>query len=98
MLAQINVGTSGWHYSHWRGPFYPERISSAQMLEFYCRRFRTVEINSSFYHLPKKETFRARTWLAKGAKEVFFYFDNDQAGYAALNAQQLQEMYLAGER
>jgi len=58
MSPRIHVGTSGWHYAHWRGPFYPEALPSARMLEFYAGRLRTVEINNSFYHLPAKETFR----------------------------------------
>ena len=57
MIERIRVGTSGWHYPHWRGPFYPEKMGSAGMLGFYCQRLRTVEINNSFYHLPAKETF-----------------------------------------
>jgi uncharacterized protein YecE (DUF72 family) len=48
----VHIGTSGWHYQHWRGPFYPEKLPAAKMLEFYTRHFDTVEINSSFYRLP----------------------------------------------
>jgi len=58
MTERIRVGTSGWHYRHWQGPFYPEDIKSRDMLGFYCGRLQTVEINNSFYHLPAKETFR----------------------------------------
>lgn len=50
--AAVHIGTSGWHYKHWRGPFYPEKLSAAAMLEFYTRHFRTVEVNNSFYRLP----------------------------------------------
>jgi len=53
------VGTSGWHYAHWRGPFYRERFPAEEMLAFYCKHFDTVEINNSFYQLPEKKTFRA---------------------------------------
>lgn len=59
MSDRIHVGTSGWHYAHWLGPFYPEGLRSGEMLRFYCQRLRTVEINSSFYHLPRQGTFRA---------------------------------------
>jgi uncharacterized protein YecE (DUF72 family) len=48
----IYVGTSGWHYAHWRGPFYPEKLPPSRMLEFYARSFRTVELNNTFYRLP----------------------------------------------
>ena len=50
--AQIRIGTSGWHYKHWRGCFYPEELSSSQYLSWYIRHFNTVEINNCFYRLP----------------------------------------------
>jgi uncharacterized protein YecE (DUF72 family) len=56
MSAEIYIGTSGWHYDHWEGPFYPSGISDDTFLEYYADRFRTAEINNSFYQLPKKET------------------------------------------
>jgi uncharacterized protein YecE (DUF72 family) len=59
MKGQIRIGTSGWHYAHWKGPFYPGDIKGAEMLEFYTDRFDTVEINSSFYHLPEKRILKA---------------------------------------
>jgi len=52
----IHIGTSGWHYDHWRGPFYPQDLSAKAYLEYYMERFHTVEINNSFYQLPKEET------------------------------------------
>jgi uncharacterized protein YecE (DUF72 family) len=53
----IHIGTSGWHYEHWRGPFYPRGLSPKAYLQYYMERFHTVEINNSFYQLPKEETF-----------------------------------------
>jgi uncharacterized protein YecE (DUF72 family) len=52
--AGVHIGTSGWHYKHWRGPFYPDKFPAAQMLDFYTRHFDTVEINNSFYRLPSE--------------------------------------------
>ena len=52
----IHIGTSGWQYEHWRGPFYPEKLPRDAFLGYYADRFQTVEINNSFYRLPKKET------------------------------------------
>ncbi len=52
--AEIRIGTSGWHYKHWIGSFYPPRTAASKMLAFYQERFTTVELNNSFYHLPKK--------------------------------------------
>lgn len=48
----FHIGTSGWHYDHWRGPFYPENLRPRDYLEFYRQKFHTVEINNSFYRLP----------------------------------------------
>src|SRR5512135_3525649 len=56
--AQVRIGTSGWHYKHWCGPFYEEKLSPLKMLDFYFQHFDTVEINNSFYRLPGAETFR----------------------------------------
>jgi uncharacterized protein YecE (DUF72 family) len=48
----IRIGTSGWHYKHWIGPFYPPKTPASKMLEFYARHFDTVELNNTFYKLP----------------------------------------------
>ena len=56
-MAKVHIGTSGWHYNHWRGPFYPEKLPASRMLEFYTARFDTVELNNSFYKLPSVQTF-----------------------------------------
>jgi uncharacterized protein YecE (DUF72 family) len=55
----IRIGTSGWHYGHWRGPFYPVDLTPEGFLKFYLQHFQTVEINNSFYKLPKEETLKA---------------------------------------
>jgi uncharacterized protein YecE (DUF72 family) len=58
--GNIYIGTSGWHYDHWRGPFYPQNLPKDEtMLSYYARHFRAVEINNSFYQLPKKNTLTA---------------------------------------
>lgn len=53
----LHVGTSGWQYRDWRGAFYPEQVPQARWLEHYAARFATVEVNNTFYRLPKPETF-----------------------------------------
>jgi uncharacterized protein YecE (DUF72 family) len=57
MTCEIRIGTSGYHYKHWRGPFYPTEISPNEMLEFYSQQFDTVELNNSFYRLPTEAAF-----------------------------------------
>ena len=49
MTCDIRIGTSGYHCKHWRGPFYPHKLSPDEMLPFYAQRFDTVELNNSFY-------------------------------------------------
>lgn len=56
-LHTIRVGCSGWNYRHWRGRFYPDKLPVKEWFRFYAEHFDTVEINNSFYRLPKAETF-----------------------------------------
>jgi len=51
--VNARVGTSGFAYDFWRGSFYPEELDEAHMLAFYARSFSTVEINNTFYRIPK---------------------------------------------
>ena len=55
-MARIHIGTSGWHYQHWKGPFYPENMNPGEFLSFYARHFGAAEINNTFYNLPERET------------------------------------------
>lgn len=53
----VIIGASGWQYRDWRDAFYPRGVAQKRWLEFYAERFDVVEINNSFYMLPKPETF-----------------------------------------
>ena len=59
-MPEYYIGTSGWHYEHWRGLFYPEALAKPKWLRFYAQDFTTVELNNSFYHLPSEKAFS--TW------------------------------------
>ena len=48
----LYVGTSGYSYKEWKGPFYPKDLPDKQMLHYYGERFRSVEINNTFYRMP----------------------------------------------
>ncbi|MFO7767070.1 MAG: DUF72 domain-containing protein [Pelovirga sp.] len=52
MCASSYIGTSGWQYDHWRGPFYSKGVNEHEMLAYYSQQFDAVEINNSFYRLP----------------------------------------------
>lgn len=57
-MSKAFIGTSGFSYPHWGGGiFYPQGLSQTKWFEYYCQHFRTVELNVSFYRLPKKEVF-----------------------------------------
>ena len=51
----LHVGTSGYSYKEWKGSFYPEKIPAKEMLHYYAERFSTVEINATFYRMPKPD-------------------------------------------
>ncbi len=55
----VFVGTSGWQYASWRGPFYPDDLAQSRWLEWFADRFQVVEVNNTFYRLPPPDTFRS---------------------------------------
>jgi uncharacterized protein YecE (DUF72 family) len=57
VTARFLVGTSGWNYAHWRGRFYPPALPQREWLAYYAQRFPTVEINNTFYRLPRSKAF-----------------------------------------
>jgi uncharacterized protein YecE (DUF72 family) len=61
---EMLAGTSGYSYKEWLGRFYPEKLPAADMLHYYAERFRTVEINNTFYRMP------AESMLARWAADV----------------------------
>ena len=69
-MADILIGTSGWHQKHWRGLFYPGRMEPADRLPYFSKLFRTVEINSTFYEYPSAR--RIGLWLRKTPKAFVF--------------------------
>jgi uncharacterized protein YecE (DUF72 family) len=65
---RIRVGTSGYSYKEWKGTFYPEDLPAAKMLPYYGERFDSVEINNTFYRMPKVAVLE--TW-ASSTPEAF---------------------------
>jgi len=64
---EIRVGTSGWNYWHWADVFYPQDLPRSQWFAYYQSKFDTLELNASFYRLPRASTF-AR-WSEASAKD-----------------------------
>lgn len=56
-MGKVFIGTSGWQYFHWKGKFYPQDLPQRQWLSFYAKYFDTVEVNATFYHQMRPQTF-----------------------------------------
>lgn len=67
---RIFAGTSGFSYPEWKGSFYPQKIKSADMLNYYGTKLRTVEINNTFYRMPKTSVIEA--WASKVNDDFLF--------------------------
>jgi uncharacterized protein YecE (DUF72 family) len=70
MKKQINIGTSGWSYEHWKKIFYPDEIKSKDWLGYYSDSFLTVEVNTTFYHVPRETT--VKNWYKVVSKNFIF--------------------------
>lgn len=68
--ARIKLGTQGWNYPAWVGPFYPEGTRPAEFLRTFTRAFEVVEIDSTFYAIPPSST--VRSW-AQRVPEPFVF-------------------------
>jgi len=69
-MAKIYIGTSGWVYPHWQGFFYPKDLSEKDWLSFYAKTFKSVEVNSSFYHSMVKKVYEG--WREKVPDDFVF--------------------------
>lgn len=70
MSARIHIGTQGWNYDAWVGPFYPPETRSTDFLAIYSRAFKTVEVDSTFYATPPVKTLRA--WADRTPADFVF--------------------------
>jgi uncharacterized protein YecE (DUF72 family) len=69
-MACVLIGTSGWHYKSWRGPFYPVGLPVKAQLQYYASQFETAELNGVFYRTP---TVKAVTsWKEQTGKNFAF--------------------------
>ncbi|RTZ89778.1 MAG: DUF72 domain-containing protein [Deltaproteobacteria bacterium] len=57
-MMKAYIGTSGWHYNHWKGNFYPPDLPKSRWLDYLSSIFDTVEINATFYREPRSTTFQ----------------------------------------
>lgn len=66
----LYIGTSGWQYMHWKRVFYPEKLPQREWLPYYAERFRTVEVNNTFYNLPERSVFEH--WAQASPSDFIF--------------------------
>jgi uncharacterized protein YecE (DUF72 family) len=69
--ALVRIGCSGWNYAHWRnGVFYPPRLAPREWLRYYAQYFDTVELNTTFYRLPRQDA--VARWVAESPPDFVF--------------------------
>lgn len=69
-MARVLIGTSGWHYDSWRGPFFPKGLPLKSQLQFYASQFQTAELNGVFYRTPTPEA--VKTWREQTGRDFVF--------------------------
>src|SRR3979409_781293 len=69
-MARVLIGTSGWHYDSWRGPFFPKGLPIKNQLQYYASQFATAELNGVFYRTPTPEA--VRSWREQTGKDFVF--------------------------
>src|SRR5687767_15571389 len=69
-MSRVWIGTSGWTYDGWRGPFYPEEIPKRRWLEWYGSQFLSTEVNGSFYRTPSIEA--VKLWREQTPDDFLF--------------------------
>ena len=69
-MKRVRIGCSGWNYKDWRQSFYPKGLPARQWLERYAEAFDTVEINNTFYRLPKQSA--VENWVKQTPRGFVF--------------------------
>ncbi len=67
-MAHVLIGTSGWHYDSWRGPFFPKGLPINTQLQYYASQFSTAELNGVFYRTPTPEA--VKSWREQTGKGI----------------------------
>lgn len=75
-IARVYVGCSGWAYTSWKPDFYPAKLSSKKLLEYYATQLNSVEVNYTFRSLPSRAM--VENWLAQTGQDFRFSFKAPQ--------------------
>ncbi len=99
-MARILIGTSGWSYASWKGPFFPAKLIARQQLQYYASQFGTAELNGVFYRTPTEDAVRG--WHEQTGKDFVFAWKASKfithwkrLGPTAVNSLELMESRLA---
>lgn len=65
-----HIGCSGFHYKHWKGTFYPEKLAQTKWFSYYCEFFNTLELNATFYRFPRLPSLQS--WYQKSPSDFRF--------------------------
>ncbi|MEJ2052878.1 MAG: DUF72 domain-containing protein [Calditrichaceae bacterium] len=76
MQVKIHIGTSGWSYKDWLGVFYPGNTKQSQYLPYYASKFNSVEVDSTFYAIPRRST--VQNWFNITPDEFTFALKTPQ--------------------
>src|SRR5438270_8136457 len=95
----IYIGTSGYSYADWKGPYYPENIKDNEMLPYYANDFHTTEINYTYYRMPAARTLAAMAakvpvdfvFTIKASKELTHERDGEDDGDSPENFRLFRE-------
>jgi uncharacterized protein YecE (DUF72 family) len=69
-MSKLHLGTIGWSYDFWKGPFYPAKTASKNYLAYYSSQFNTVEVDSTFYRMPSPQT--VENWRMQTPEDFIF--------------------------
>jgi uncharacterized protein YecE (DUF72 family) len=69
-MARVLIGTSGWHYGSWRGPFFPAGLPVKSQLQYYASQFETAELNGVFYRTPTRDA--VKSWKDQTGSDFIF--------------------------
>jgi uncharacterized protein YecE (DUF72 family) len=92
-MKPVRIGCSGWNYAAWRGLVYPEGLGQGRWLEHYATLFDTVEVNATFYRLPKRET--VARWVEQTPEDFQFAI---KASRYLTHVKRLRELHDGVER
>lgn len=90
----VYVGTSGYQYDFWRGSLYPPKCKKDDMLAAYAEHFWTVEVNNTFYRMPKREV--VQRWTDATPDDFLFvikfvFFEHEET--APTNAKAFSDLF-----